>query len=83
MAFEGGKPELMAFVTQIYAARFTQAEIEDLTQFYRTPTGQKYLAELPALTQKAVAFGQQWGERLGKIAGQRWGERVTDEGLLK
>lgn len=82
-AFEEGKAELLTFVTQVYAARFTQAEIEDLTKFYRTPTGQKILAELPAISQEAAAFGQQWGVRLGKVAGQRWGERVADEGLMK
>ena len=82
-AFERGKPELMTEITRIYAKRFTLAEIEYLAQFYRTPIGQKYLSELPAITQEALAFGQEWGARLGKQAGQRRGERIADEGLMK
>jgi hypothetical protein len=82
-AFEGGKAELISQITQMYAKRFTLEEIEYLAQFYRTPIGQKYLSELPSITQEAVTFGQQWGARLGQQAGQEWGKRVTEEGLLK
>lgn len=42
----------------IYANTFTESELQELTTFYRTPTGQKMVAHQPELTQQAAALGQ-------------------------
>lgn len=39
-----GKPVLIADVTRIYAEKFTDAEIDDIVEFYETPTGRKMVA---------------------------------------
>lgn len=41
----------------LYAERFTEAELQDLIAFYQSPTGRKSLVELPALTQQGAALG--------------------------
>ncbi len=38
---EAGAPELVGELTRAYADRFSDAEVEDLIRFYKSPTGQK------------------------------------------
>jgi hypothetical protein len=38
----------------VYQKHFTKCDISALTTFYGTPTGQKVLRELPAITAEAV-----------------------------
>lgn len=54
MGWDSMKPELM----KIYAKRFTAAEIMEITQFYRTPTGRKAAKLLPEITTEAAQIGQ-------------------------
>jgi len=81
--FKKGTPELMSSAVQIYANRFSLNEIKVLAQFYRTPTGQKYIKELPTITQEMMSFGQSWGAQIGETAGQRAFERMASEGLIE
>jgi hypothetical protein len=39
-------------MTDLYVQAFTEAELRDLIAFYKTPTGQKALAKMPALLQQ-------------------------------
>jgi len=63
--------ELGALLIPIYDRHFTADELRQLLAFYRTPIGQKLLAEQPAITRDAMATGQQWGQRLGFEIGQK------------
>lgn len=51
--------KLEDIVTGAYAQHFTLDEIHHLTAFYRTPTGQKTIQEMPSLTHQII---QQVGE---------------------
>lgn len=42
--------ELLSWTGDVYAKHFTRKEIDDLAAFYKTPTGKKLAASLPALT---------------------------------
>ena len=53
--------ELTETLAAIYANNFTADELRDLAAFYRTPTGQKFLARQPAIAQQSLAAGQQLG----------------------
>jgi len=41
--------------TNLYAKYYTEQELQDLINFYETPTGRKAIATLPQLTQEALA----------------------------
>jgi hypothetical protein len=56
--------ELVEPTAAIYARHFTADEIRQVTAFYRTPVGQKFLDKLPAVTQESMAMGQKWGESI-------------------
>jgi uncharacterized protein len=53
--------ELTETLATIYASNFTADELRDLAAFYRTPTGQKFLARQAAIAQQSMAAGQQLG----------------------
>jgi uncharacterized protein len=42
--------DLINWTADVYTKHFTRKEIDDLAAFYRTPTGKKFAAKLPALT---------------------------------
>jgi hypothetical protein len=56
--------ELIETIATIYASNFTADELRDLTAFYRTPTGQKFLARQAAIAQQSMAAGQQLGRAI-------------------
>lgn len=66
------EPEMRAFMTkymnwstlkedmvQLYAREFTEKELRDLTKFYQTATGQKYVSKQSTLIQAGMEIGQQ------------------------
>jgi uncharacterized protein len=54
--------EFVDLVAAIYARNFTAEEIREVTAFYRSPVGQKFLEKMPAVTQESFAAGQKWGQ---------------------
>jgi len=46
--------ELLQATVPIYQKHFTKGEIEALTEFYSTPTGQKILTEMPSITAESM-----------------------------
>jgi uncharacterized protein len=51
---EAAVPEIAA----VYARNFSEGELRELTAFYRTPTGQKFVSQQPELTRQGAAVGQ-------------------------
>ncbi|UTW44486.1 DUF2059 domain-containing protein [bacterium SCSIO 12696] len=54
LSYASLKPEMVA----IYAEAFTADELQDLIDFYKTPTGQKSLHLLPQLMAQGAQLGQ-------------------------
>lgn len=65
------EPELETLFIQIYDRHFSADDLRQLLAFYRTPIGQKLIAEQPAVAREAMAGGQQWGQRIGYEVGQK------------
>lgn len=59
-------PELNQQLFAIYDQHFTQSEIEAYITFYKTPAGQKYARETPAVTQEAYTAGTAWGKGIAE-----------------
>jgi len=67
--------ELSEATATVYAANFTAGELRDITAFYRTPTGQRFLQKLPVVTQQSMAIGQRFGQAVtGELQ-----SRISDE----
>ena len=67
--------ELSELMASVYARHFSAAELRDLTAFYRTPTGQKFISEQPAVAREGMQAGQQFAQ----VIGADLQKRIVDE----
>jgi hypothetical protein len=51
-------------VAALYARNFTVEEIRQVTAFYRSPVGQKFLEKTPVIAQESMVMGQKFGQRI-------------------
>jgi hypothetical protein len=72
--------ELADSMAAIYAFNFSSDELRQLTAFYRSPVGQKFVAKLPAITQQSLAIGQKFGQDLAGDLRQRMIEQLRKKG---
>lgn len=62
---------LTTMFVEIYSRHFSSSDVKQLLEFYRSPLGQKMLAETPGLARESMLAGQAWGAKLGAdVAGQ-------------
>ena len=54
MSWQSIEPEM----AKIYMQEFTEAEIKEMTTFYKTPLGQKVITKTPAMMAKGAEIGQ-------------------------
>lgn len=73
--FERELPQLIDTVAVIYAGLFTAAELDGLTDFYRSPLGQRLRDTQPSLIAATSEAGQRWGMRIGAAIGAELGIR--------
>jgi uncharacterized protein len=66
--------ELLAFNSQVYGSRFSDKELQDLINFYKTPTGAKLVKLLPAISGEV-------GQKLGVLLPQRLPAIMKKHGL--
>ena len=53
-------PQIMEQVAyKVYDESFSTSEIQDISNFYRTPTGQKALREMPQIMQRSMSMASQ------------------------
>ena len=55
MSWEKMEPD----IRNIYLQNFTSDEINALVDFYKSPTGQKFVEKMPNITQESMIIGQQ------------------------
>jgi len=48
----------------IYAQRFTAEELEAVTDFYQSPTGQKFIEAMPGLMQAGAQIGMKYSQKV-------------------
>ena len=65
---------------QIYAKHFTADEIRQVTNFYRSPAGEKFLRKQPEVVQETMALGQQFGPAIAKDIQARIIEELRKRG---
>lgn len=55
---------LINIVVPVYDKHLTEAEIDELLRFYKTPVGSKFVQTLPAIYQESYEAGAIFGEEL-------------------
>jgi uncharacterized protein len=67
----GREKEIGEGMAQVYANEFTEQELKDLVTFYKSPLGQKLLANEPRAIQFSMSYMNQWAQNFAEtINGQ-------------
>ncbi len=61
-AMAGRDKEIGEQMARIYASDFTEAELKDLSAFYKSPLGQKLLVQEPQSISASMTYMQQWAQ---------------------
>jgi uncharacterized protein len=72
--------EMIDKIAAIYARKFSAAELSEVANFYRGPTGQKFVQQLPAIMQESMALGQSFGQQLASEMQQRMLDELRKKG---
>jgi uncharacterized protein len=61
------KPDdLVKLIIPIYQKHYSEEDIQEVLKFYRSPTGKKFIANIPQVVQEGQMAGRKWGEELGR-----------------
>jgi hypothetical protein len=74
------RAELLDLIAQAYASRFTEAELKDITAFYKTPSGKKMIAQEPAAIKESLDAAQQWANQFSDVVLQRFRTEMQKKG---
>jgi hypothetical protein len=73
--------EVLDQIAVLYAQRFTVEEMKALSDFYRSPMGQKFIQAMPELTAEAMKMGNAWGRRIALDAERKVREEMKKRGF--
>jgi hypothetical protein len=62
----GREKEIGDGMAKIYASHFTEQELKDLVTFYKSPLGQKMIAQEPKALEASMAFTNQWAQQFAE-----------------
>jgi hypothetical protein len=66
-ALAGREKEIGEGMAQVYANEFTEQELKDLVNFYKSPLGQKLLASEPRAIQFSMSYMNQWAQNFAEV----------------
>jgi len=69
--------ELVDLIVPIYDRHFSEADVDGMLAFYRSPLGQRVTKALPEITSESQDAGKEWGQQLGRKVGEKIGERLA------
>lgn len=72
--------QMLDSVAMIYARNFTAAELNEIVAFYRSPTGQKFVAKQASIMQESMVMGQRWGQAVAAELKDRMVEELRKKG---
>lgn len=67
--FLGYKTEMLKDFEVLYAESFTAAEMKEVSAFYRSGTGAKFITSMPALMQKGSEIGMKYSQKMTQEMG--------------
>lgn len=76
----GRESEIGEQMAKIYAGDFTEQELKDLVTFYKSPLGQKLLAEEPKSIAASVSYMNQWAQAFAAQADEQFRAEMKKRG---
>jgi uncharacterized protein len=78
--YEPKRAEILNNITRIFAQRFTEQELKDLTAFYKTPLGQKMIREEPVAIEQSLKSTQDWARAFSDVVMARFRSEMQKKG---
>jgi hypothetical protein len=78
--FSKSLPEVLAQFERLYDIDFTEAEIDALLTFYKTPAGNSVMHKLNGMAPQIAALGQAWGGQVSKQVLTRLAQETREKG---
>ena len=63
----GREKEIGEGMAQVYANEFSEQELKDLVNFFKSPLGQKLLSSEPRAIQSSMAYMNQWAQSFSEV----------------
>jgi uncharacterized protein len=60
------KQELIDKVAAIYAEQLSIEDLREMTKFYQSGAGRRFVLALPEITRRSAAAGHAWGQTIGE-----------------
>lgn len=76
----GREQEISEQMAKIYANDFTEQELKDLVVFYKSPLGQKLLAQEPKSITASMNYMQQWGQTFSETVNGQFRAEMRKRG---
>jgi len=76
----GREKEIGEGMAQVYASEFTEQELKDLVAFYKSPLGQKLLANEPAAVQLSMSYMNQWAQNFSETVNAQFRAEMRKRG---
>jgi len=72
--------DLVNEAAKFYAQRFSEPELKEINNFYKTNVGKKMLAQEPLVLDEAFNYVQQWAPRVGEEVMNRFRAEMKKKG---
>ena len=79
-ALAGREKEIGEGMAQVYANEFTEQELKDLVNFYKSPLGQKLLASEPRAIQFSMSYMNQWAQTFAETVNGQFRAEMKKRG---
>ena len=63
----GRESEIGDGMAKIYASEFTEQELKELVTFYKSPLGQKLIAQEPRAIEQSMGFMNKWAQQFSEV----------------
>ena len=74
------RDDIINQVARIYAQRFTEAEMKEITAFYRSPTGRKFVSDEPAVIDQGLKQAETWARQMSEEVMTRFRAEMKKKG---
>ena len=78
---ESSVPDLVQECARLYAKHFSTDDLGQMIAFYKSPVGQKLVAEQPKMMQEMAGVAQAWGQRIAVESMKAYGDEFKKRGL--
>ena len=75
------KQDLIDQIAVLYAEKLTAEELKEITRFYSSGVGAKFVLLQPELAGQSAAIGQRWGQKLGAEVEQEIRREAKKRGM--